>query len=345
MRTERSLVISTVRATSLTEQRLRIAREADAKADQANAIVMANGFLLDFNAILSDLSEPDTNGILEILEDELYSEMRSQKFRDTITALAINGSALAAWTQRQNEILAGFTEARKVQVFAFKEPPLAVPTKALEYWRKLLGLTDEQADRLASIDTRSEGAKIADRIASALIDRLQKIHDETISEGTNLSEFIAKVREIAPDASRALLETEYRTHMATVYGEQLHEQIVSRANAFPFTQFFAIIDNRTTDLICRPMGTAGPGGKGYVAATLDPIWIRWRTPAHFRCRSMHSPISYREAQRMGILDKDGKTKIAIIGNNPDRPYGDPPKFAAGPDGALREVKPQEGFGG
>ena len=149
----------------------------------------------------------------------------------------------------------------------------------------------------------------------------------------------------APDASRALLETEYRTHMATVYGEQLHEQIVSRAAAFPFTQFFAIIDNRTTDLICRPMGTAGPGGKGYIAASNDPIWIKWSTPCHWRCRSMHSPISYREAQRLGILAKDGRTKIAIVGGNPDRPFGDPPKFAEGPDGELREVKPQDGFGG
>lgn len=340
--------ISTVRATSLTEQRLRIAREADAKSEQANEIVIANGFQPDWRVILADAEEHDAeehalNSAMVSIKLDLLREMRGPSFRDTITALAINGTALAAWTQRQNEALAGFTDAWKVRLF--KEPSLHVPSKAIEYWRKLLGLDDEQVDMLASIDTRGEGAKIADRIASALIDRLQKIHDETISKGTNLSEFIAKVREIATDASRTLLETEYRTHMATVYGEQLHEQIVSRAAAFPFTQFFAIIDNRTTDLICRPMGTAGPNGKGYIAATTDPVWIRWRTPCHFRCRSMHSPVSYREAQRMGILAKDGKTKIAIIGNNPERPYGDPPAFAAGPDGTLREVRPQEGFGG
>ena len=336
--------ISTVRATSLTDQRLRIAHEADAKAEEANAIVLANGFAVDWTRVLD--GGPNQYGAdMDAIDFALRLTLRSDTFRDTITALAINGAGLAAWTQRQNEILAGFRDARKVQVFTFKEPALAVPTKAIEYWRKLLGLDDEQADKLASIDTRGEGAKIADRVATALIDRLQKIHDETISKGTNLSEFIAKVREIAPEASRSLLETEYRTHMATVYGEQLHEQIISRANAFPFTQFFAIIDNRTTDLICRPMGTSGPNGKGYVAATTDPVWIKWRTPAHFRCRSMHSPVSYREAQRMGILAKDGKTKIAIIVGNPERPFGDPPAFVTGPDGALRAVKPQEGFGG
>jgi hypothetical protein len=336
---------STVRATSLTDQRLRIAREADAKAEQANATVLANGFTIPWDSVLDGVSEVEAEGIVDDMGNEVHTWMRNQSFRDTITALAINGAGLAAWTQRQNEILAGFTDARKVQVFTFKEPALNVPTKAIEYWRKLLGLSEEQADKLASIDTRGEAAKIADRVATALIERLQKIHDETISEGTNLSEFIAKVREIAPDASRSLLETEYRTHMATVYGQQLHEQIVSRANAFPFIQAFVILDSRTTDFICRPMGTAGPNGRGYIAATTDPTWVKWKFPAHWKCRSQQSPVSYREAQRLGILADDGKTKIAIIGNNPDRPYGDPTKFATGQDGELHEVKPQKGFGG
>lgn len=343
--------ISSVRATSLTEQRTRIAREADAKAEQANEIVLANGFQFrrdDWNALLSIATDvADDLNAVDVIETAIVRSLRGAEFRDTITALAINGAGLAAWTQQQNEVLAGFKNASAHfhAFIGFREPALHAPTKAIEYWRKLLGLTDDQADKLAAIDTRGEGAKIADRIATELIKRLQKIHDDTITEGQNLSEFIARVREIAPDASRALLETEYRTHMATVYGEQLHEQIISRANAFPFTQFFAIIDSRTTDLICRPMGTSGPNGKGYIAATNDPVFIRWRTPCHFRCRSMHSPISYREAQRMGILAKDGQTKIAIIGSNPDRPYGDPTAFVTGPDGTLRAVKPQEGFGG
>lgn len=63
------------------------------------------------------------------------------------------------------------------------------------------------------------------------------------------------------------------------------------------------------------------------------------------CRSAWSPISYLEARRMGILARDGRTKIAIVGGNPDRPYGDPPEFATHPEtGETRRVEPQEGFG-
>lgn len=275
--------IRTVSATSSYEQRARIAREADTRSDEVMAIVTASGFEIEWDDALSDLDDGVYERAVEIIEDDIRRDMRSDKFGDTITALAINGAGLAAWTQRQNEALAGFKKGTGPAPFSFREPALHAPTKAIEYWRKLLGLTDAQANQLASIDTRGEGAKIADRIATELIKRLQAIHDRTISEGLALGKFIEEVREIAPDASRSLLETEYRTHMATVYGEQLHEQITSRANAFPFTQFFAIIDNRTTDLICRPMGTAGPGGRGYIAASNDPIWIRWRTPAHWRC--------------------------------------------------------------
>lgn len=336
-----------VSATSAYEQRARIAREADARQDGVMAAVAAEGFEIDWKFVLFDVADLDND--MDVIDFGLRRQFSkpSFRYRDTVTALAINGAGLAAWTQHEHERLAGLTAPiLPIQIITeFREPQLQTPTKAIEFWRKLLGLTDDQADKLASIDTRSSGAAIADRVATALIERIQKLHDETVTKGTSLADFIKEVRSFAPEQSRSLLETEYRTHLSQVYGGALHEQITSRANAFPFTQFFAIIDGRTTDLICRPMGTSGPGGRGYIAATTDPTWIRWKTPAHWKCRSMHSPISYLEAKRIGILAADGVTKIALVGNNPDRPYGDPPKFATGPDGELRAVQPQEGFGG
>lgn len=337
--------VESVTRTSSYEQRLRIAHEVDAKSEETLGRVIANGFEFDWNAILSGKSDESPDSIISVIEDEVFHVLRGEKFRQTIKALAINGAGLAAWMQRKNEVLAGFMNPTKV--IGFAEPALHSDTKALEYWRRFLGLANNEAQQLALIDTRTQAAAIADRVASEMMARLERLHEQTVKDSLPLSEFIRQAREIAPDASRTLLETEYRTHMAEVYGAQLHEQIVSRANAFPFTQFFIINDNRTTWWICIPMGTAGPGGTGYIAATTDPTWIRWRTPAHWKCRSQHSPISYREAQRMRILAADGKTKIARVGNNPNRPFGDPPRFAENPNGSgeIREVKPQQGFGG
>ena len=330
--------VETVTRTSFYEQRLRIAHEVDAKSEATLARVVANGFEMPWHEILRHESLP-------AIEDWVQRELRSDGFRATIDALAINGAALAAWMQRRNEVLAGFKDAPRV--IGFAEPTLHNPTKALEYWRRFLGLDSKDADKLADIDTRKSSAAIADRVASELMARLERLHEQTVKDSLPLSEFIKQAREIAPDASRTLLETEYRTHMAEVYGAELHEQITARVDAFPFTQYFAIKDNRTTWWMCLPMGSSGPGGTGYIAATGDPIWIRWRTPAHYRCRAMHSPVSYREAQRMRILAADGRTKVALVGSNPDRPFGDPPKLAENPNGSgeLREVKPQAGFGG
>jgi hypothetical protein len=328
--------IRTIAPTSIHAQRLAIAHDSDARLQSTAASVM-DGFALDWPAILGAES-------LTAIEDALRRELRSVDFRDTVAALAINGAAVAAWTLHRNEILAGLKTHVHVDGFA-ETIAVATPTKALAYWQRFLGLTDQQTQKLGEVDTRDAGAVIADRIADELMTRLRKLHDQTVRDSLPLSEFVKQAREIAPDQSRALLETEFRTHLAETYGEKLHEQIVSRASAFPFTQYFVIKDDRTTWWICLPMGTAGPNGTGYIAATGDQTWITWRTPAHWRCRSMHSPISYREAQRLGILASDGRTKIALIGSNPDRPYGDPPKFATGPNGVMRKVEPQEGFGG
>lgn len=337
----RSEVASTSR-TSTHEQRSRIAHEADAKQEQVTEAVMSRGFAIDWNAIFFDGADSFDAGRIEGM---LREQLGSLESHQTIRAIAINGAAIAAWTQRKNEALAGFKS--EIRAIAFAEPALYTPSKAIDYWRRFLGLDEQQTVRLARKGTAKGAEQIADRVASELMTRLTKLHDETVSDGLPLAEFIKQARAIAPDASRNLLETEYRTHLSTVYSDQLREQIMARANAFPFMQFMIVNDGNATWYACLPMGTSGPGGRGYICATGDPVTIKWRLPAHWRCRSSWSPVSYREAQRMGILAQDGRTKIALVGNNPDRPYGDPPTLAENPNGSgeVRKVEPQKGFGG
>lgn len=344
--------ITSVTAASSYAARMAITADADARQETAITSVLSSGFDFDWPMLLAD-DVAKASAPLESIERAIRDELRSDQFRETVAALGMNGSLIAAHAQVRHDVLAGIK--RPAPILTFAEPPaLATPPDVIAYWTKVLKLTDEQAVELAAQIAKFEAqaAAMVERISRAVMERVIELHARiitgsvSIEDGASLLDFIKEARTTLPDVARSILETEYRTRLTTEYGSARHQQIVARSNTFPFAQFMIIKDGRTTWWICLPMGTAGPNGRGYVAATTDSVWFVWRPPNHWRCRSDISPISYREAIRMGILAADGQTKIALIGGNPDRPFGDPPKFARHPDtGELRAVEPQEGFGG
>lgn len=342
-----SVAIASITRASSHQRRLAIAEDADAQQQEIIEAARARAFHVDWDRILRNIG--DASDSLRAIERALLDEMRSDEFRDTITTLSLDGVMIATLAQMESDRAAGIRKPEPVVAFREGETPdVFRPNAALARWQKIIGLTDEQVENLRdNLDALGKDAlPIRTRVTDAVFERIAKLFEDTIAEGLSLTEFKARARDLMPGFTDAMLETEYRTRQAQAYGGALHEQIVSRAAAFPFIQFMALLDSATTWWICRPMGTAGPGGKGYIAATTDGLWFKWRVPVHYRCRSTLSPISYLEAIRMGILKKDGRTKIAIIGSNPDRPYGDPPKFATDPiGGTIRRVEPQEGFGG
>lgn len=338
-----SAAILTVQKSASLDRRFAITLEADRRQERLVRSVLGGGFTFDWPRILAigDASDP-----VSAAEKRLREELARDEFDETITALVINGRLLASLIQRKHEALVGVKSAAAETLTFAEEQEVFKPNAALDFWRRLLGLTPEQLARFESGlgAFQTETATIRGRLADALVKKLTSLHEEAITEGLPVDDFVRRAQELMPDASRSLLEAEYRTKLTQAYGGARHELIVSRSNAFPFTQFFAIIDTRTTWNICLPMGTAGPGGRGYVAASDDAIWFTWRPPNHFACRSDLSPIGYRECIRYGILDAQGR-KIARVGNNPNRPFGDPPRFATEEGtGTIRRVEPQIGFG-
>jgi len=333
------------------DQRIAIAEEADDEQESIVASILASGFTIDWSAVEREASGDDDP--LRVIEAAITNQLASPRFRETIDTLDLNGRLLAAYVQRQHERLAGL---RLAPIVTFAEPEVFTPERAVAYWRKKLALSDEQAADLLARLGRGESPLLGmrERIKKSLLDRILSLFDEAIAQGTPPREFAQKLRELPTpkgwsggleDVTKAVIETEYRTNLSESYNESAAELVLERAPTFPFRQFMAIRDSRVTWWICEPMGTC-INGRGFIVATTDPLsYTTWRLPAHYRCRSAWSPISYREAQRLGILAADGRTKIARIGGNPDRPFGEPPEFATHPEtGDTRRVEPQEGFG-
>jgi len=340
-----SAVLS-VTKTSTYERRLALTKEGDRRQEQAIQSVLKSGFALDWKAILAEVG--DLTSATDVIGHALLAQLRDDDFTESGLALGMNGKLIAAYIQKRTEEQAGLKLPLSIPL-TFRESTVSVftPERAVAHWKKLLELSDEDALALLENVSALEPSVFAmrARLFDATMDRIATEYERAISQGADLAAFKRNILEILPDASESLIETEFRTHLTNVYGTSRHEQILERANAFPFIQFMALLDTRTTWDICRPMGTAGPGGRGYIAASDDPLWFIWREPNHFRCRAATSPISYLEAQRLGILAKDGRTKIPKIGSNPNRPFGDPPRFAAHPTtGELRRVEPAPGFG-
>ena len=339
--------IASVAASSFYDRREAISVEADDRQQQAITSVLTSGFAFDWPTMVRDTVADDP---LPELQTAVDAALQGEEFTATVEALRVNGRLIAALAQQRHERLAGARRQALVAVSAgaFAEAPaLFRPEGAISFWRRLLGLTDEVVEAMlqgARAFQPDEPFVLASRIAKDVNSQLAALHEKAVSEGLPLTEFKKQAAEVMPDLTAHVLETEYRTRMTQAYAGARHEQVVQRANAFPFMQYLIIKDGRTTWWICLPMGTAGPGGRGYIAATEDAIWFIWRPPNHWQCRSDLSPISYLEAIRLGCLAQDGRTKIAVVGSNPLRPFGEPPAFATGPDGRLRKVEPQEGFG-
>lgn len=331
-------VIDTVTRASTFERRRAITEEANDRQDTIMEDVAKRGFTFDWTRVLLSLGADP----LAAIEERLREQARGDDFRETVATLGVNGKLLAVYIDRKHSELIGIRRQPLNLTQSFAE--FTSVEGVLDYWRVLLGLTPAQVaivrGWLESFDAESLG--IEKKVTDELMRRLAGLYSKAMTGEGGLPAFIKKAETVMPSASKALLETEYRTNLTKFYGGERHRQIVERAKAFPFIQFMALKDSRTTWWSCLPMGKAGPGGTGYVAAATDDVWRIWTPPNHYRCRSDLSPIGYREAIRMGILAEDGVTKT-----RGDRPFGDPPKWVQNPvpPHEMREVEPQEGFRG
>jgi hypothetical protein len=287
--------IASVAASSFYDRREAISVEADDRQQQAITSVLTSGFAFDWPTMVRDTVADDP---LPELQTAVDAALQGEEFTATVEALRVNGRLIAALAQQRHERLAGARRQALVAVSAgaFAEAPaLFRPEGAISFWRRLLGLTDEVVEAMlqgARAFQPDEPFVLASRIAKDVNSQLAALHEKAVSEGLPLTEFKKQAAEVMPDLTAHVLETEYRTRMTQAYAGARHEQVVQRANAFPFMQYLIIKDGRTTWWICLPMGTAGPGGRHLVhLAPAESLAVPVRSQPHQLPRSNPPRVS------------------------------------------------------
>ena len=170
-----------------------------------------------------------------------------------------------------------------------------------------------------ALDAIREHCFTVSKVAAA--DTLQTIHDElnkSMKAGLSYNDFKSNMPKILQqkgvalkdDGSAFRYELMYRMNMQSAYQNGQFFQMEEANNEFPYREFVAIEDTRTSST-CKQLN-------GVVVRYDDPVYLTNQTPRHFNCRSTWMSLTADDAKKKGINKKDlSKLKPAVgFGLNP-----------------------------
>ena len=142
-------------------------------------------------------------------------------------------------------------------------------------------------------------------ITAKLFDNMKK----SMEAGTTFKQWLKDCDEIINKAGLGnqgyYLENVYRTNMMTQYSIGNYKQQIEVVEEFPYWEYSAIEDNRTSN-ICKQLD-------GVIKRYDDPFWSTYYPPNHYQCRSTVISRSKEEIKRHGFkiskdeFDIDAKT--------------------------------------
>lgn len=197
------------------------------------------------------------------------------------------------------------------------------PEEALKYLKSQgIAITQDWTEALDRI--RQHNFTIS---KVTVADMLQTIHDELIkamdSDGTaesytqfakNISKTLeARGWDLKSDGSAFRWDMIYRMNMQTAYQQGRFWEMEEADADFPYRQFVAIQDRRTTSG-CLSLD-------GSIFSSKDLMYLRNQTPRHFNCRSTWMALTAKQA------GKNIKTTKDFPGLKPDPGFGLNPKEA------------------
>lgn len=128
-------------------------------------------------------------------------------------------------------------------------------------------------------------------ITSKLFENMKK----SLENGGTLKQWIKDSKETIDKLGLGkqgyYLENVYRTNMFSQYSIGNYKQLKEDEDLFPYWQYHAIEDNRTTS-ICRTLN-------GKIYKSTDPFWNIYYPPNHYQCRSTVICLSKSDMKEQG----------------------------------------------
>jgi SPP1 gp7 family putative phage head morphogenesis protein len=170
------------------------------------------------------------------------------------------------------------------------------PEDAVKYLKQLgIKITWNWQEQLKAI---KEKAFTISKITNA--DLLQEIQNqliEALNKGIPYTDFKKELDDILKnrgylkkeDGSQWRLDTIYRTNLQGAYMAGRYAQQQEVSDEFPYWEYVAILDNRTTNS-CRSLN-------GTILPANDPFWKTNYPPRHFNCRARvisHNEITLKQ---------------------------------------------------
>lgn len=169
-------------------------------------------------------------------------------------------------------------------------------------------------------------------ITSKLFNNMKK----SMESGTTFKQWLKDCDEIINKAGLGnqgyYLENVYRTNMMTQYSIGNYKQQIEVVEEFPYWEYSAIEDNRTSN-ICKQLD-------GVIKRYDDPFWSTYYPPNHYQCRSTVISRSKEEMKRHGFkISKDEfDIDVKTFKGNPAEAYWNNIKMTAGEKGRQGTFK-------
>lgn len=142
-----------------------------------------------------------------------------------------------------------------------------------------------------------------------------------VADSATFTDFKKKVYPIYDEYNKNWLQSEYNTARGQAQQANQWIDIQKTKNLFPYLEYTAVIDTRTSE-ICRPLD-------GIVLPVDDPLWNKYTPLNHFNCR-----CTLRKIDKYTDVTITDKTKVASITKELDETVQPAFKMNAGKDGYI-----------
>ncbi len=222
--------------------------------------------------------------------------------KDTKNAKSKTGTPIRRGEQdakepREGRVWFGKKKKRDLVEAVYDFEPVT-PEAAVDWFRDLVALTEEELDGLAR-DARAKSVTISGAVTREQVEAVQGKILEFIEQGRTLAEFqgefAALWEALGLDPKKpSEVENLFRSEVMRAYGAgrtvALRDPDVK--DAFPMWQYMAVMDDRV-----RPEHAAL---NGVVLPADDPFWNSHTPPWDYQCRCDVVPVSKREIEENGI---------------------------------------------